>query len=70
MQKEKIISYILLFVGLLDLGIMFLQTAYIQSSIEAFVLCIGPITLLIVSGKMYPYEGKKNIKNNNCVSCE
>lgn len=60
MKKEKVISYILLFFALIDLGIMFLQTAYIQSYMEAFVLSTGPIALIIASEKMYSYEGEEH----------
>ena len=59
MKKEKVILYILLFFALIDLGIMFLQTAYIQSYMEAFVLSIGPIALIVASEKMYSYEGEE-----------
>ena len=60
LMKKKVISYILLFFALIDLGIMFLQTAYIQSYMEAFVLSIGPIALIIASEKMYSYEGEEH----------
>lgn len=61
MKKEKMISYILLFVALIDLIIMSLEYAYVQSFTEAFVLTFGPIGLLIASGKLH-LEEKRNVK--------